>query len=400
MWTARTIAMRFLLQGRTQSLLILVAVGIGVAVTVFITALIAGLQANLIGRTLGTQAHVRVLPPEEVNLPAPASPDALQLRLEDRRAQRLRSINNWQDVRDGLEALPGIVAVSPEASGPAFLRRGDAIESVVVMGISPDRYRRIIPVERYLVGGEFRVGANDAVIGSELARDLGARVGGKVRIDTGLGDETVLNVAGIFRLGVRELDTRYVYLDLKLAQSLLGQPGAATVIELRVRDLFAADAVARRIARLTGLKAEGWMQNNAQLMNALQSQTLSTRIVIVFVSLSVAFGIASVLAISVTQRRREIGILRAMGTTRRQMVGVFLIQGTVLGLAGSLAGNLLGYGLVQAFNRLGPGLFSADFGPGLVAASMLLATLTGTAAASLPAWRAARLDPAEAIRNA
>ena len=399
MWLEWTIATRFLREGRAQSTLILVGIGVGVAVIVFLTALITGLQANIIGRTLGTQAHIKVQPTEEFNRVLPPAAGSTQLLLESKRTQRLRSINNWQQVRDVLDTLPHITAVSPLISGPAFARRGAALESVALVGIDAARYQRIIPIQDDIVAGSFRIGAGDAVIGKQLASDLGMRVGDKLRLDGGQGRESVVNVAGIFELGVRELDARYVYLDMKQAQSLLDLPGAATVIDLTVDDIFEARAIAARLARLTGLKVESWMETNAQLMNALRSQSLSTRMIGGFVALSVALGIASVLSVSVVQRTREIGILRAMGTTRGQMLRVFLVQGALLGLAGSLLGAVAGYGLVGAFNTFGPKLFFIPIDPWLLAGAAALATVTGTLSAAVPARRAAALDPVEAIRH-
>ena len=399
MWAEWTIATRFLREGKSQSTLILVGIAVGVAVIVFLTALITGLQENIIERTLGTQAHIRIVPTEERNRVLPAPEGTTQLVLETRRAQRLRSINNWQQVLVVLDALDQVTAASPVISGPAFARRGEAIESVALVGIDAERYQRIIPISDDIVAGRFRIGAGDTVIGSQLAADLGLGVGDKLRLDGGQGRETVVNVAGIFELGVRELDARYVYLDMKQAQSLLDLPGAATVIDVTVDDIFAAEAVAGRIARLTGVKAESWMETNAQLMNALRSQSLSTQMISVFVALSVALGIASVLSVSVVQRTREIGILRAMGTTRAQMLRVFLVQGGLFGLAGSVVGGLAGYGLVGAFNTFGPKLFFIPVDPWLPVFAALLATVTGIVAAAVPARRAARLDPVEAIRH-
>ncbi|WP_246037165.1 ABC transporter permease [Thermomonas fusca] len=392
--------MRFLRQGRGQSLLILFGIAVGVSVIVFVTALISGLQANIIERTLGTQAHIRVEAPDQVNRIAPAPPGAMQLVLEDRRAQVLRTIVNWPQVRDVLDRMPGITAVSPVVSGPAFGRRGEAVESVALVGVDLPRYLRVIPLDRNMVDGRLDLGAGNAVIGRQLAKDLGLRTGGKLRIDAGKGREAIVNIAGIFELGVRELDARYVYLDLKQAQSLLALPGGITVIDVTVADLFGADRSAARIRGLTGLKAESWMETNAQLMNALSSQSMSTRMISVFVAMSVALGIASVLAVSVTQRTREIGILRAMGTRRGQMLRVFLVQGAVLGLVGSLLGALAGLGLVGAFNSFGPKLFYIPLPPALIPAAMALATVAGVVAAAVPASRAAKLDPVEAIRHA
>jgi len=399
MWIEWTIATKFLREGKAQSTLILVGIAVGVAVIVFLTALITGLQGNIINRTLGTQAHIRVQPTEESNrLLAPAD-GRVQLVLENKRAQRLRSINNWQQVRDVLDTLPQVTAVSPVISGPAFARRGEALESVALIGIDAARYQRIIPIQEDVIAGVFRIGAGDTVIGKQLAADLGLGVGDKLRLDGGQGRESVVNVAGIFELGVRELDSRYVYLDMKQAQSLLDLPGAATVIDVTVQDIFAAKPVAARIGRLTGLKAESWMETNAQLMNALRSQSLSTQMISVFVALSVALGIASVLSVSVVQRTREIGILRAMGTTRRQMLQVFLLQGALFGLAGSLIGGLAGLGLVGAFNTFGPKLFYIPVSPWLLVAAAAVATVTGIVSAAIPARRASGLDPVEAIRH-
>lgn len=400
MWIETTIAMRFLRQGRGQSLLILFGIAVGVSVIVFVTALISGLQANIIERTLGTQAHIRVEAPDQVNRIAPAPPGTLQLVLEDRRAQVLRTIVNWPQVRDVLDRMPGITAVSPVVSGPAFGRRGEAVESVALVGVDLPRYLRVIPLNRNMVDGRLDLASGNAVIGRQLAKDLGLRTGGKLRIDAGKGREAIVNVAGIFELGVRELDARYVYLDLKQAQSLLALPGGVTVIDVTVDDLFGADRSAARIRGLTGLKAESWMETNAQLMNALSSQSMSTNMISFFVAMSVALGIASVLAVSVTQRTREIGILRAMGTRRGQMLRVFLVQGAVLGLVGSLLGALAGLGLVGAFNSFGPKLFYIPLPPALIPAAMALATVAGVVAAAVPASRAARLDPVEAIRHA
>lgn len=399
MWIESTIAMRFLRQGRAQTLLILVGIAVGVAVIIFVTALIAGLQDNLIDRTLGTQAHVRVEAPREVNLIAGAPAGVVQLVFEDPRPQALRPIDNWLQVRDVLDRLPGVAAVSPLVSGPAFGRRGEAVQSVALVGVDLERYLRVIPLDENMVEGRLEVGSGNAVIGRQLAEDLGLRLGGKLRLDAGDGREAIVNVAGIFELGVRELDARYVYLDLKQAQSLLALPGGVTGIDMTVEDLFGADRIAARVRGLTGLKAESWMESNAQLMNALSSQSISTRMISFFVAISVALGIASVLAVSVAQRTREIGILRAMGTRRGQMLLVFLVQGAVLGLAGSALGALAGWGLVAMFNTFGPGLFFIPVPRALVPAAMALATLAGIGAALTPAWRASRLDPVEAIRG-
>lgn len=398
LWTEWRIALRFLFDNRMQTLLIVFGIAVGSAVIVFITALITGLQANVIERTLGTQAHIRILPPDEANRVLPGAPGSYDLVLESPRAQRLRSILNWQQVRDVLDRDRDVLAVSPVISGPAIARRGVARASVTLIGIDPERYQRIIPLSDDLIAGELRVGAGHAVIGAELAEDLGLALGDKLRLDAGDGREAVVDIAGVFSLGVRELDERYVYLDLKQAQTLLDLPGGVTVIDTRIGELFEAERIAARLARLTGLKAESWMATNGQLLNALASQSMTTEMIRIFVGISVAFGIASVLAVSVVQRTREIGILRAMGSPRGQILRVFLLQGGLLGLVGSACGGAVGWSLVQVFNLFGPRLFEIPVDPTLVPLAMLVATITGVLAAAAPARRAAHYDPAVAIR--
>jgi len=399
MWIEVNIALKFLRQGFTQTVLILLGIGVGVSVIVFIITLVSGLQSNLIERTLGTQAHVRIEPRPDTNLVA-TEPGGqwVQLILEDARAQRLRSINNWQQVLQSLEKLPDVTAASPVVSGPAFARRADAVKAVSLIGVVPERYLQIIKIGDSIVSGRFSVNPGETVIGFKLAEDLGVKVGSKLRIEASGERSAVLTITGIFDLGVRELDSRFVYMDMKQVQALLGLPGAATVIDLTVRDIFDATRVSQDIARLTGLKSESWMQINSQLMNALQSQSLSSNLISFFVGVSVAFGIASVLAISVTQRTREIGILRAMGARKQQMLRVFLIQGALLGLLGSLAGSATGWSMVWAFNRFGPKLFDIEPSVSIIPMTVALATVTGILAAIAPAWRASRLDPVTAIR--
>ena len=396
--TEWTIAITFLRDGHAQTAMIMIGIAVGVAVIVFVSALIEGLQSNIIQRTLGTQSHIRLLSPDEVNLVVPVAPGTVQLIQEDKRAQRLRSINNWQGVTATLDSLPILTAVSPVVSGPAFARRGDALESVALVGIDVERYQRIIPLRDYIRTGQLRVGAGDAMVGRQLADKMGLRVGDKLRLETGQQNNAVVNIAAIFELGVRELDTRYIYLDLKQAQSLLNLPGGVTVIDVIVEDIFTADTIAKQIGRLTALKAESWMETNSQLMSALTAQTLSTNMIKVFVGISVAFGIASVLSVSVVQRTREIGIMRATGATQQQILRVFLIQGAILGLFGSIIGVAGSYTLVWGFNTYGPGLFYIPVARSLVVMSVALATLTGVLAAAVPSRRAARLDPVVAIR--
>jgi lipoprotein-releasing system permease protein len=404
LWFEWTLAVRLLREGRAQTLLIIAGIAVGVAVIVFLTALISGLQASIIERTLGTQAHIKIAAPDDVARPLrEADGVALASRIEQR-AQRLRSVEGWPLLVAELDRFPDVTAVSPVVSGPALARRGAANRSVALVGIDPERYVRIVPVHESIREGRFRVVGEDVLIGTLLAQDLGAALGERIRIETGDGRSETFTVAGIFELGVRDLDQRLVFLAMKPAQALLDLPGGATGIDLRVREIFGAEAVAQRISRRLGVKAESWMATNRNLLDAIAAQSMSTNLIKVFVAISAGFGIASVLAVSVVQRSREIGILRAMGTRAPQILRVFLIQGAIVGLLGAaigslIAGGLIGFWVAMGLARSGRGAFDLLVTPELFVGATLLAALVGMLAAVAPARRAARLDPVEAMRQ-
>lgn len=395
-------ALRFLREGRTQSLLIIVGVGVGVAVIVFMSALLSGLQVNLIKRTLSSQAHVVLLPPEEIARPQnSAGNTALNLQ---KQAQRLRSIDQWQQLRDRLQTWPEIAAISPIASGPAFAVRGGANKAITLLGIEPERYNRVISLAERMQAGTLRVGSGEAVIGIELAKDLGAGVGDKLRLTTASGATETLTITGLFDLGNKGVNARNVYVGLRTAQTLLDLVGGVSSIDLALHDIDAAETLAARITRETGLTADSWMRTNAQFVTALTSQRVSSNVIRFFIGLSVAFGIASVLVVSVIQRSKEIGILRAMGATQAQMLRIFLLQGGIVGFFGSLLGSLLAWSLLLLWQLLarnpdGTPLFVIGVEPGLVAIAAGGASLVGILAALMPARRAARLDPVVAIRG-
>jgi lipoprotein-releasing system permease protein len=391
-------AFRFLREGRFQTVLILSGVAVGAAVVVFLVALITGLQDDLIKRTLGTQPHIVLRPPDDVARPVvrPAPGETVDALVE-KRAQRLRSIDGWQRALADAAATPGVTAVSPMASGPAFAARGSAQKSVALLGIEPGRYVRVVPVDTRMIAGRFRVEGEDAVIGVDLAKDLGASIGDKIRLATAAGRSQVVTVAGIFDLGLRDLNRRWVLITLRSAQSLLDLAGGVTNIDLTVSDLFGAEAVARTIGARTGLAAESWMKTNAELLVGLRGQSGSSAMIQFFVSVAVAFGISSVLVVSVVQKSREIGILRAMGASRRSVMLIFLIQGAVVALAGSVLGCALGSWAALAFQSW-QGVFHVWLGWQLYAAAIAGATAIGVLAAIAPALRAAHLEPVAAIR--
>jgi len=407
----RRVALRFLREGRMQTLLIIIGVAAGVAVVAYISALISGLQDNTLNKTLGAQAHITLKPLDEQVLSArapQAGASAALLVQTQPRSQRPRSIVNWQALLPLLEQLPGVLAVSPMVSAAGLGQRGEAARAIALTGVDLDRYDRIVQLRSKVVAGQARLGPGEAIVGRELAEDLGLRIGDRIAIvlSPGSGAAPVsdaLRVTALVDLGVRELNRRTVIVPLRSAQSLVGLPGGATSLDLTLSDVWSAETLAADLGRRWPYKVESWQQANAQLVSALNAQSVSTTLIRGVVMLVVVLGIASVLVVSVVQKRREIGILRAMGATRGQVLRIFLLQGALVGALGSLLGVLLAVLLIWAFTFFVRGsdglpLFAITLAPLLAAQIAGLATLCGVLAAVAPARRAAALDPAQAIR--
>lgn len=398
---APMVALRFLREGRMQTLLILAGTTGGVAVIVFLTQLITQLQAQIVDRVLGSQAHVVIRPLEEANRRA-IDADGYATVIEPR-AQRLRSVDQWENIARLAAGMEGVTAVSPVVTGPAFAVRGQATKSVALMGVDAERYRRIVRMEEYMVAGRFAVDGPRAVIGSELAKDLGIGLEDKLRVMLPNGRDELLVVGGVFDIGNKDLNRRWVFVTLPLAQSLLDLPGGISNLDLTVADIFEAQAVADRLRAATNLTVDSWMTTNAQLLAALRNQTVSNNLIRSFVTIIVALGIASVLVVSVVQKQKEIGILRAMGASRAMILQVFLIQGALVGAVGSVVGSVLAFTLLKVFSHIyrnadGSPLFSAELEPRFIVMAAIVATAVGLASALIPARRAARMDPVQAIR--
>ncbi len=401
------VALRFLREGRMQTVLIIVGVAAGVAVVAYISALVSGLQRNTLAKTLGAQAHLTLRAPDDAVLAAAQpAPGAHMLTDTQARAQRLRSVANWQALVPVLQAMEPIAAVSPMVSGSGLALRGEASQAIALMGVELDRYDRIVGLRGKVVAGQARLEPGDAIVGRDLAADLGVQVGDRFNVQTAVGTRSVseaVRVTALVDLGVRDLNRRTVIVPLRAAQSLLGLPGGATVLEMTLHDVWSAGTLAAQLRARYPYKVESWQENNAQLVSALNAQSVSTALIRIVVMVVVVLGIASVLVVSVVQKRREIGILRAMGATRAQVLRVFLLQGAIVGALGSALGVLLAAGLVWGFTHFVRGsdglpLFTIALPPDVALKVALLATVCGVLAAVVPARRAAAMDPAQAIR--
>jgi len=398
------VALRFLREGKAQTALILGGTTVGVAVIIFLSALIGGLQATLIDQTLSSQAHVFLKRPDRVaRVVAPPGGEAVVARVE-KTPEREKSIEQWQSLLGEIRGTPGVLAATPTAAGSAFAARGELSRSVALRGLDPQTFDSVIRIVPRIQAGRFRVEGTEAVIGTVLAHDLGVEVGDKIRITTPQGRGDVFTVSGLFDLGNKDVNQRWVLVSLRQAQTLLDLAGGITTIEVKVDEVFQAERLAQELGAITGLTADSWMKLNQQLLTGLQAQSASSVMIQAFVVIAVALGIASVLGVSVIQKSREIGILKATGTSTGAVLRIFLIEGGMVGLVGSLLGGVIGAGLATFFayavkNPYGESLFPIALTPGLFGVAAAVALVTGLLSAWFPARHAARLDPAQVIRG-
>ncbi|MGO4440167.1 ABC transporter permease [Rhizobium sp. RAF56] len=397
-------ALRFLAEGWMQTMFILGGIAVGVGVIIFMAAMLASVQTNYTNRVLTWQPQIQLQPPDEVARPLRRSTGEIEAAAVQRPAQRNRPLDQWQTILVGMRARPDVVIATPSVSGSALAVRGDASRSISVLGMEPEDYFRIVRLPDYMVAGTSVIGTDDILIGVNLAEDMGAETGDKLKVNAADGTLRTLTIKGVFDVGNRGANERNTYVAFRTAQSLFNLVGGVTDIDITVRDVNAAENVAQEIEALLPVKAESWIKNNFQFFTAIRAQTISSLLIRSLVGLSVAFGIAAVLVVSVLQRSKDIGILRAMGSSRGQVLRIFLIQGGVLGFLGSIIGSVLGGLALVLWHRYarqpnGEEFFPLIVRPSLFLWSSLLATLTGIFAGTVPALRAANLNPVEAIRG-
>ena len=390
------IALRFLLRGKGQTLLIVLGIAVGVAVQFFLSALISGLQVSLIANTVGSSPHIQVLPADRLaGRVISGGPRSDSGRVLDEEGIEIYS---WQQYVNDLKKDPRVLRAAPAANGQGFIQRGTAVVAVLVKGLTAPDGLDIYKIREKTVAGLPELASDSALLGRRVADRLALAVGDKFFLRNDRGGQMFLRVGGIFDLGAAA-GNELVVVAMDMVRSFFAIRGVSA-IEAQVRDVFAAERIAREYGRQYGrVKLESWQEKNRELLTALRSQSTSSVTIQFFVIVSISLGIASVLGIAAVQKQRQLGILKAMGTTDRSASRIFVIQGFLLGGVGSVLGLafglLMGYGFVS-----GTG---ASFGLEISARTLLtpiaLALLASVIASGLPARQAAGLSPIEVIRN-
>ena len=395
---AAKLAIRHLLATPGQTALLVLGVATGVGVFVFMSALIGGLASLLTLRTVGNIAHVTLEMAERD--PGQIAPgEAVQLAVQKDLSRR-EQILVWQPAVRLAEATRGVVAVSPQIRGSAFVRRGQAIAPVGVIGVQPDKLSAIADISAVMVAGSDALTPDSVLIGATLANDLGLRSGQVIQVRSDRGRERSFRIGGIFALGISSADRQALYMNFNTARALFDLPSGISRIEMKVAPAEAASGIAARLQRATGLESTSWIEENAQLFEALDAQARTGTVIKAFALISIVIGIASTMLLSIVRRRGEIGIMRAVGASPRFVLAVFVLEGTLIGAAGAVAGALTAWLALIPFPPLaeveGGGL-PVDRAQGDYLLAIALTSVAAALASLLAARQATRVDPVEAI---
>lgn len=398
------VALRYLRASRLQTALIIAGVAVGILAFTFVAALINGLEVQLTADMIGNLAHVTLTPRDRPPRQLIEPPEARVLLAVQRGGEGRPRITGWRPLVDLIEETPGVTAVAPVVTGSGFVRRGEQTEPVTFTGTPRGKVSAIVHLEENLLRGSLELGPEEILIGAGLARELGISTGQRLTLSSERRRQRSLSVAGIFQVGSARLDDAATFVDLATAQSLMDLDGAVSRIDLKVAALHRAPVLARDLAGATGLEGSDWIAENERLKEALRAQRSSGNLIKAFSLATIVIGVASALLLSALRRRPEIGILRSFGVSRRSVSAIFLLQGLLLGLLGSLLGAAGGWLfcrilLAATLRPDGTAALPVDPARGEYVAAVALATLAGTLAAILPARQAQRTDPVEVIQQ-
>lgn len=379
------IALRFLSSNKGQTILIALGIGIGISVQIFIGSLIQGLQKSLIDATIGQSSHITV-----------------------QAADKNEPLQNYQNIQDNItKHFPEVTAITSTLSKGAFLTYEDANEQILFRGFELGNANNIYRFEDALIDGRMPM-EEEVIIGKVLFEENKIRLNDTIDIMTAEGKVTPVTVVGVFDLKVTAINQSWVIGDIQLAQSVFGfDPDQGTALEMQISEPFTASELAASMSielKDTTLKVTNWKDANEQLLSGLSGQSSSSLIIQVFVVISVVLGIASVLAITVLQKSKQLGILKAMGINDRNASLVFLFQGFLLGIIGGFVGIGLGLGLLWSFTTFalkpdGTPVVPIYINTSFIALSGFIAVAASTLASIIPAMKSKKLSPIEVIRN-
>ena len=377
-----------------------IGVMVGVMALVVVLSVMNGFRSDLMNKILGVNSHVLVL-----NLSG--------------------TFSGYKQVAEKVKKIKGVVAVTPFIYTQVMLNSSGRVSGAVLRGVDPDSAGQVVNFDKMIKNGSLSSlnqtenSVPAIIIGSELAKQIGAATGSLVTVISPEGKLTPLGrtpntkkfrVTGIFDSGMYEYDASMVYISLKEAQRFLALGENVTGLELKVKEVYQSDVVAKRIQKELGYPywTKDWKLMNRSLFSALKLEKLTMFIILTMIVLVGALNIISTLVMVVMEKTRDVAILRAMGASSRSIMSIFMFQGILVGFIGTVTGLLSGLGLCHLLSRyqfidLPSDVYYISKLP--VQVSGMDVSIVATAAVIIsflatiyPAWYASRLNPVESFR--
>jgi lipoprotein-releasing system permease protein len=410
------ISLRYLKAKRKQTFISIITVisiagvMVGVMALIVVLAVMSGFERTLKEKILGTQAQLHLLKATQ------------------------EGMDHYEEVTKRVEEVKGVVSAAPFIISQVMLSSESNVFGVVLKGIDPDREGRVTELAKNLKAGRLddlkgakEIDPPGIILGVELAKHLSVSLNDPIQVISPLGTVTPMGmmpkmkrfrVKGIFYSGMYEFDNTMAYVSLESAQKFFSMGDRVTGIEIKTDDIYGVKEIGREIRRRMGFPfwTKDWMEMNRNLFSALRLEKIAMFIILVLIVLVAAFNIISTLIMVVMEKNKDIAILKSMGASSRSILKIFIIEGGVIGVVGTILGMISG--LLIAFNletitafvenlfgfKILPSdvyyidKFPSQVNPLDVTLIVLTAILISLLATLYPSWRASRLDPAEALR--
>jgi lipoprotein-releasing system permease protein len=369
------------------NLISVLGVAIGVMALIVVIAVMTGFDQDLRDKIVGNYSHITV--------------------------SAYNGIENdkYGAIVNSIVSVPHVRGVSPYVQGQVLVKEQDRYFAATLKGIDPTLESRVTSINKYLIQGKLdNLEEDSVIIGKELAAYLGLRLGANLLIYSAQGKQNNLKVVGVFNSGMYEYDLNLIFTNVKTAQGILGLKDKFSAIAVKLDDLYLADKIRSQLGKILGFdySLKTWMEANQNFFAALKLEKLTMFIILALIVLVASFNIVSTLVVMVVEKTKDIGILKAIGMSSRQIRKIFTYQGILIGGLGTFLGTLGGLALCgllkrYQFIKLPQDIYYLDRLPVSVVWSdivlIILAALGITLISTVyPAAKAAGLKPVEALR--
>lgn len=383
MFIAFKTAYRFLRYSKIQTLVIILGIAVGVSVQIFIGLLSSGLENTILNKIIAYSSQVTVY-------------------------SHKGGVENWQDKKNKiLSGDSNVNYVAPAVDYQAFIELQDINQPIQMRGFIAEDVNSLYGMKYNIYEGKMYEDSGQVILGKDLKEKLGLHLGDNIYIVTMSGKKLVLNIVGFFDLGSSKINNAWVIADLNAVQQLIGFENKVTSMEIGVKDIYNADLEANIIKKLLSdenLSIQNWKEQNQFLASGIVGQKICTFIIQFFVLLAAVLSIISILSISVVQKYRQIGILKAMGIRDSSAGSIFFIEAFILGVLGTALGLFFVWCYIKGFNRYivnskGLPLVDIVINYRFIEICCIIDIIASTFAAFFPAIKSFALNPVEVIKN-